>query len=291
MKNFTFICVIYLLLSFTSINAQEVAPLQLGNIWIYNEYASTSRTTVVDTNAVIDTVSYCKLFRELNYSDLHYFLYMRLKEDGYYAFRRDTSYPAPNDEQIYYKKNAVLDNTWITPDPWSPFDAVYTIEDTFSTNVFGEPTTVKYLTIDSGLQFSEEYWTEKFGKLSRSDFGGLLESLQGCVIAGVVYGDTSFNVVSVDNELIQPESFTLQQNYPNPFNPSTSIQYTVSSRQFLTLKVYDILGREVVTLVNEEKPAGNYEVEFDGSGLGSGTYFYQLKTDNYIETKKMQLMK
>ena len=85
--------------------------------------------------------------------------------------------------------------------------------------------------------------------------------------------------------------FRLQQNYPNPFNPSTNIQYAIGSRQFVSLKVYDILGREIATLVNEEKPAGNYELEFDGTALPSGVYFYQLKAGNFVETKKMILIR
>jgi len=69
------------------------------------------------------------------------------------------------------------------------------------------------------------------------------------------------------------------------------MQYTISSRQFVTLKVFDLLGREVATLVDEEKPAGEYEVEFNGAGLPSGIYFYQLKADEYSDTKKMILLK
>jgi len=90
--------------------------------------------------------------------------------------------------------------------------------------------------------------------------------------------------------------YSLSQNYPNPFNPVTSIQYTVSSRQFVTLIVYDLLGREIATLVNEEKPAGEYEVEFNAVGtsrdlsLPSGIYFYRLKAGEYSETRKMVLI-
>ena len=92
-------------------------------------------------------------------------------------------------------------------------------------------------------------------------------------------------------------NFLLQQNYPNPFNPVTSMQYTISSRQFVSLKVYDLLGREVATLVNEEKPAGEYEVEFNAANLlpkgslTSGIYFYQLKAGVFTETRKMVLIK
>jgi hypothetical protein len=99
------------------------------------------------------------------------------------------------------------------------------------------------------------------------------------------------NPVETENETGKVYSFNLEQNYPNPFNPSTSIQYAISSRQFVSLNVYDVLGNEIATLVNEELPSGNYEVEFDGTGLPSGIYFYKLKAGGYVETKKMVLIK
>ena len=91
--------------------------------------------------------------------------------------------------------------------------------------------------------------------------------------------------------VVAPFKFALDQNFPNPFNPGTSIQYAVSSRQYVTLKVYDILGNEVATLVNKEKPPGKYEIEFDASSLPSGIYFYQLKAGSFVETRKMILLK
>ena len=95
----------------------------------------------------------------------------------------------------------------------------------------------------------------------------------------------------VEVELPFGNEFSLSQNYPNPFNPTTSLQYAIGSKQFVTLKVYDNLGREVATLINEEKPSGEYEVEFDGSALTSGIYFYQLKAGEFVDTKKMILLK
>ncbi|MGA3286995.1 MAG: T9SS type A sorting domain-containing protein [Bacteroidota bacterium] len=86
------------------------------------------------------------------------------------------------------------------------------------------------------------------------------------------------------------ETFTLFENYPNPFNPSTKIRYAIPQNSFITLKVFDLRGREIVTLVNEKKASGNYEVTFNASNLSSGIYFYQLKTENYIQTKKMILL-
>jgi hypothetical protein len=108
-------------------------------------------------------------------------------------------------------------------------------------------------------------------------------------------------VVPVEDETKPVYEFKLEQNYPNPFNPSTKIKFTIPASDspllggarcgLVTLKVYDVLGKEVATLVNEEKPAGSYEVDFDGKDIASGIYFYQLKAGKYIETKKMVLIK
>lgn len=99
------------------------------------------------------------------------------------------------------------------------------------------------------------------------------------------------NSVTDFTESIVPEEFNLFQNYPNPFNPVTSIQYVVGSRSYVTLKVYDILGKEVANLLNEEKNAGKYGVTFDANGLSSGIYIYVLKAGSFIESKKMMLLK
>lgn len=92
-----------------------------------------------------------------------------------------------------------------------------------------------------------------------------------------------------DNQV--PVQTKLNQNYPNPFNPTTHIGFQISDRGFVSLKVFDVLGEEITTILNEEKSVGSYEVEFDASNLPSGIYFYQLKTGNYIQTKKLLLLK
>ncbi len=86
-------------------------------------------------------------------------------------------------------------------------------------------------------------------------------------------------------------NFQLYQNYPNPFNPTTTISYQLSALSHVTLKVYDVLGREVAQLVNGVKPAGTYKVDFDAGNLASGIYFYQLNAGNYVSTKKLLLLK
>ena len=100
----------------------------------------------------------------------------------------------------------------------------------------------------------------------------------------------------VEVSFIIPEKFALEQNYPNPFNPATKIKYTIpavgtSFMKFITLKVYDVLGNEVATFVEESKPAGTYEIEFNATNLVSGVYFYRLFAGDFTETKKMLMTK
>ena len=111
-----------------------------------------------------------------------------------------------------------------------------------------------------------------------------------------LYGNEAQNalnkVMSENNEEISVVSdFSLEQNYPNPFNPSTSIKFSVPSSEFVSLRVYDVLGNEVSTLVNEQKAPGNYEVRFDAGNLASGVYIYTLKAGNFTQTRKLMLMK
>jgi hypothetical protein len=88
-----------------------------------------------------------------------------------------------------------------------------------------------------------------------------------------------------------PETFLLRQNYPNPFNPKTVIRYLVPSSQYVSIKVYDVFGREVETLVNEKKEAGEHEVEWNAETVSSGIYFYRLLTEKYSESKKLLLQR
>ncbi|MBK7230424.1 MAG: T9SS type A sorting domain-containing protein [Ignavibacteriales bacterium] len=96
---------------------------------------------------------------------------------------------------------------------------------------------------------------------------------------------------SIENQPIVISEFKLDQNYPNPFNPSTKISWQSPVSGHQKLKIYDVLGNEVVTLVNEYKSAGSYEIEFNASSLSSGVYFYKLQAGSFVQTKKMILMK
>ncbi|MFI5406815.1 MAG: T9SS type A sorting domain-containing protein, partial [Nitrososphaerales archaeon] len=102
---------------------------------------------------------------------------------------------------------------------------------------------------------------------------------------------TNSPVTEINSEENIPDEFILLQNYPNPFNPGTVISYQLPMNSNVTLKIYDILGNEITTLVNEQKEPGTYEIYFDASGLSSGMYYYTLTSSGFSETKKMILLK
>jgi len=177
-------------------------------------------------------------------------------------------------------------------------DKLYNVYVTGSSTAAGslDYATLKYDSV------GDEKWVERYsngGAAGSSDEVSSLyvDSLSNVYVTGMSaldYATVKYvqTVTSVDNSTQNiPSRFILEQNFPNPFNPTTLInwQSPVSSHQ--TLTVYDVLGNEVATLVDEYKAAGSYNVEFDASGLSSGIYFYKLQAGSYVETKKMILMK
>lgn len=122
---------------------------------------------------------------------------------------------------------------------------------------------------------------------------GILGSGKSYWIDSAKVNDTIFSNmtdVKVNNEPIKSE-FVLHQNYPNPFNPKTSINYSIPKSCFVSIKIYDVTGREIASLVNEEKLSGNYKVSFNAANLSSGIYFYQMKVPKFTQTKKMLFVK
>lgn len=106
---------------------------------------------------------------------------------------------------------------------------------------------------------------------------------------GSLPDDSLTSIKEFGNDI--PSGFELQQNYPNPFNPVTTIKYAIPGTRFVSLKVYDLLGKEIANLVNEEKTIGSYEVNFNGNDLSSGIYYYRMNTGDFSETKKLLLLK
>jgi photosystem II stability/assembly factor-like uncharacterized protein len=147
----------------------------------------------------------------------------------------------------------------------------------------------RYKTSDGGFSWTEE---ERLAGVSLNSIKFLNKNCGWAVGSGGIilhYGNKTTDID--DGQISLIEKYHLSQNYPNPFNPVTTIKFSVPEISYVTFKVYDMLGKEITALVNEEKPAGSYEVKFDGSNLSSGIYFYQLKAGSFIQTKKMILLK
>ena len=127
--------------------------------------------------------------------------------------------------------------------------------------------------------------------LTNSELTILIDEGNDGTIDDTIFVKNQATNVEDEGSLLSPNSYNLTQNYPNPFNPTTTIKYSIPQSGNVTLKVYDILGNEVVTLLNEEKNAGVFSVTFDATGLSSGIYFYRMQAGNFIQTRKMLILK
>ncbi len=148
---------------------------------------------------------------------------------------------------------------------------------------------------DSSISFSTTYVPVDGSIQVIIDFYNLIHHSEFLERVLIHFGLEEPNSI-IDDNADQLNTFYLYQNYPNPFNPTTKIKYSIPSNvkretSNVSLKVYDILGNEIATLVNEEKPAGEYDVEFDATGLPSGMYLYRLYSSSDIQSKKMILLK
>ena len=166
------------------------------------------------------------------------------------------------------------------------------VEDTISQYLLNATRLIKG--INSGGTISMHYsLIEGLGLYAFSDCElgtGQITTLKGCIINGVLYGDTTVSGIrQISSEI--PDEYKLFQNYPNPFNPTTSIKFDLQKISPAKLIIYDALGREVATLVNEKLRAGSYEVDWNGSGYPSGVYYYKLESNEFIFVRKMVMIK
>ncbi len=147
-----------------------------------------------------------------------------------------------------------------------------------------------FISNDGGLTFTSAF-TATLGTFNDMDF-----AVNGCpsgwavTSSGAIYKMSILTGISGTSEII-PDNYSLKQNYPNPFNPTTNINFSIPKSGLVTLKIYDMTGKEVATLVNEVKSAGSYLVGFNASNLPSGAYFYRVSSGNFVDTKKMMLIK
>ena len=168
----------------------------------------------------------------------------------------------------------------------------------------GSPSYTDFATIKYNPDGNEQ-WVQRYnGTASSNDYGRSIavDNLGNVYVIGesggtgteydyvtIKYSQTPTGVYEIGNEI--PENYQLHQNYPNPFNPSTTITCSIPNEEFVSLKVFNTLGEQVATLLNETKPAGNYSFTFDASELTSGVYFYRLQAGEFSKTKKLLLQK
>jgi hypothetical protein len=158
--------------------------------------------------------------------------------------------------------------------------------------VFGRRVSARGYSFDGIVQYAATL-ADGFGIIGATNFGdGIWPyfahwSLRGCVVRDTMYG----TLLTIPPTASYPQTFQLHQNYPNPFNPTTRIEYAIPKTSHVSLKVFDLLGREVVTLVNEVQGSGFKAVEFDADGLASGVYLYRIQAENFVETKKLMVVR
>ncbi|MDR3609574.1 MAG: T9SS type A sorting domain-containing protein, partial [Ignavibacteriaceae bacterium] len=268
-------------------------PLDIGNKWVY--HISSPTLYNLDKEVVKDTLlANNKLFKQIRmiYSDSLSknisFTYERIDSltgDVYSWGADSTEYIIDNlnhnpGDTIFASRYFRTGSTF--------FDSLKTVSllgKQFETRV--------YSTGDPFIGY--DYYLSKNMGVSHirhnAEVALIITTLKGAVIKGIVYGDTSTVVGITDKNPVRLNKFTLSQNYPNPFNPSTKIRYSIAYRGNVTLKIYDIIGKEISVLVNSIKEPGNYEINFNASGFASGIYFYELRSAGNMLTKKMILIK
>ncbi len=266
-----------LLFSFFSVNLMysqtgEAKSLEIGNKWFYS-----SSSLDYSQEIIGDTTIQGK----------HYAIILDTRMDTLYWFQRADS------SKIYSFNTTVMEE-------------IVKVD-------FNTPDTVGfYFTITNDTIFFWDYWR---ARQCRYDFGGIVdythcyvkglglvaysyyghppnysEQLIAGIIEGEFYGDsTVLSIERIDEGNIK--GFYLYQNYPNPFNPTTTIVYEIEKSDFIQFKLFNVLGKTIITLINEYKLPGLYEIEFNGKDLPSGVYYYQLRSSSKVETKKMLLLK
>ncbi len=270
--------------------------MKVGNKWFYSSWVSNynpggptsyefigTRTLQIQKDTIINGKKYFHIINNLSTrftSGIHENEFVRIDSTTSYYYKFDQN---QNEDVIFFNPFSKVNDTTMN---------YYFLveEDTitlFNTNTLRK----KLLLFVPG--YGALYWVKNFGIQYSvfNEFGGYIDSLKGYIINDTVYGDTSFVLDVEDKKNNYPESFTLFQNYPNPFNPVTTIDFIIPEKSFTELKVFDVLAREIKTLVASELEKVRHSVQFDGNKLPSGVYFYRIKAGRFIDQKKMVLQK
>ncbi len=281
-------------------------PLALGDKWIYeNTYVTIESGTfwagkdylirVVTGDTVLDNNNtYFILKNKYLFQSLEYTLYERIDSSSGKIYLYNPSYNSGGNESLLFDLEMEQGdtNSVIIPFEMKKYPTIYYADSSFnkweilSTRKFFMTTygNITYSLADTlgVFDFSDPCCSNAYDP-------GADYTLTGCVINGKVYGDTT--ITDVKDKQNIPLQFSLSQNYPNPFNPSTTIKYEIPKETSVTIKIFDALGREVVTLLNSDQKAGQHEVNWNAKNYASGVYFYRIRAGEFISTKKMLLIK
>lgn len=270
-------------------------PLQVGNFWVYkSSYTGPSGIPIISyykTEVKKDTViNNIKYYNIINFYSLN---------SEYYRFNPQTGHfvkLSGIQECSLYNLSANLGDSLI-----ETCSHKHVYSEINNVIAFGIFTSQKKYSYSYNSQFTTggsgfRKFAKNIGLISSiaSSYSGpynhnIWDTLIGCKINGVVYGDTT--TTSITKISSQISNFHLSQNYPNPFNPTTKISFSIPQSSFVKLNVYNILGQNVETLVNQNMTTGSYEVEWNAANYPSGVYFYKFETENFSEIKKMILKK
>ncbi len=270
-------------------NADDYFPYAVGNTWQYRTMEGDLKTTTITKDSVDNDGNVFLNYN--NQTGIFEWIYKITKDkDSVFIF------PAQHND-LEYVFPLEKGKEWII-ESYGEDRSVGYVYDTYKVVVFGDSVdtySVAYLvTTEDTITWPGNYQPQPV-RIMAKGFGVIEEyeettfkKLVGAVINGKTYG----KIVSVETENNSlPSRIKLYQNYPNPFNPETAISFQLSSLSFVILKVFDVLGSEVATLVNEEKPQGNYTVSFNANKLSSGIYFYTIRAGKFHRTKKMVLLR
>jgi hypothetical protein len=284
---------------------REYNPLQVGNVWQYRDAESNfyTITKVVEDSVINGKHYFKKIYYEFYPPAIDFIAWERndttrsgvtfmldfedVNQNGDYL----EELPIDSLENPFWSEYTTYKYSFHYPNAFHffPGEKQVHVKDTSWVKIDGDTVISRYFEILN--LFWGETIIEKFGIYSYR-----MESPARICIGAIINGKQYGNIVNIDDYIKQtPFGFALSNNYPNPFNPSTKIRYEIPAAEKVSIKIYDVLGNEIKTLVDEFKDAGYYEVDFSAVGgadnLSSGVYFYRIVSGSFSETKKMVLMR
>ncbi|NOS85593.1 MAG: T9SS type A sorting domain-containing protein [Ignavibacteria bacterium] len=291
-------------------NIVKFFPLNVGNVWVYSGYyfsvqcqSNFKVKVAIDSVLLANGKTYYKFtsdYRIISGGNCSYGFFLnnfyRIDSASGNVYRLTTNPGctfSPDERIIDSLRSRFRDTIYICGVSSDPKKA---LTDTSFSTVFGSQKESRLFRGGNFHEFStQNKYAKDFGVIFY-EMGGMSLSAQGtltgCVINGILYGDTSYHILGLTNISSEiPGTFSLSQNYPNPFNPGTQISFGLRESAFAKLVVYDQLGRVVEILVNEELAPGRYKYDWNAADYPSGVYFYKLHSGEFAETKKMVLIK